>query len=239
MPPEVPLLRVTNLRARYGRAEVLHEVSFSVAANETVALMGSNGAGKTTLLRAVTGAVMTTGRVEFDGRDITRMPTHEIAKLGIAHVPQGRGTFAEMTVDENVRLGTNVASPAARRSTLDDAYALFPDLAQRRAQRAGTLSGGEQQMLAIARALAGRPRLLLLDEPSLGLAPLVVRRIFAALRTIVAAGTVAVLVVEQNVALALSFAARGLILDAGALTLQGPAAELRDLDAVRAAYLGV
>ncbi len=231
------MLEIAGLAAGYGHIEVLHGLDLAVEEGEIVALIGANGAGKSTLLMTICGEPRAgAGRIVFDGADITDLATWEIARRGIAHVPEGRRIFPRMTVLENLQLGAT-ASGGVTGEALDRAFALFPLLAERRAQRGGTLSGGEQQMLAIARALMARPRLLLLDEPSLGLAPLVVRRIFAAIREINAREGVTVFLVEQNAHQALRLAARGYVMVNGRITLTGTGAELLANPDVRAAYL--
>jgi branched-chain amino acid transport system ATP-binding protein len=233
------LLAVRDLDARYGDTRVLRGVSFEVAEGGITTILGANGAGKTTTLRAVCGMVRTAGEITFAGRRIDGRPTEDVVRLGVAHVPEGRGTFVQLTVDENLQLGAY-----ARRDRRDLAGDLervcryFPVLAERRRQIAGTLSGGEQQMLAVARALMLRPRLLLLDEPSLGLAPLVVREIFRIIRTINREEQVSVLLVEQNAALALGLADHAYLIETGSVVMSGAAAELRQNDAIRRAYLG-
>jgi branched-chain amino acid transport system ATP-binding protein len=231
------LLAVDDLYVRYGAAEVVHGLSLTVEAGEVVALLGANGAGKTTTLRAVSGLVRpSAGRVLVDGRVVSGAPPHAVVAAGVGHVPEGRRVFARMTVRENLEMGA-YARGGARAADLARVTALFPVLAARSEQLAGTLSGGEQQMLAVARALMGRPRLLLLDEPSMGLAPQVVEELFAVLGGLSADGT-AVLLVEQDVELALTVAARGVVLQSGRAVLAGSADELRRADAVAAAYLG-
>jgi branched-chain amino acid transport system ATP-binding protein len=226
-------LALENVDARYGEVHALHGVSLEVGEGEVVSVLGPNGAGKTTTLRAVSGMVRTSGAITFDGARIGRSP-EAAARLGIAHVPEGRGTFPELTVWENLRLGAYTA----RRPDFDRAVALFPWLADRREQQAGTLSGGEQQMLALARALMARPRLLLLDEPSLGLAPIVVREIFAIVRRLNEDEGLTVLVVEQNANVALDSSQRAYVLEAGRVALAGTSAELRADDTIRRSYLG-
>ena len=233
------LLSVRDLEARYGDTRVLRGVSFEVAEGGITTILGANGAGKTTTLRAVCGMVKTAGEITLGGKRIEGRPTESIVRLGVAHVPEGRGTFVQLTVQENLRLGAY-----ARRDlgTLDQdierVCRYFPVLAERRQQVAGTLSGGEQQMLAVARALMLRPKLLLLDEPSLGLAPLVVREIFRIIRTINREEHVSVLLVEQNASLALGLADHAYLMETGNVVMSGPAAELRQNDAIRRAYLG-
>ena len=233
------LLEVKDLEAQYGWTKVLHGVSFDVEEGGITTILGANGAGKTTTLRAVCGMVKTRGEVRFDGRSIAGRPTEDVVRRGIAHVPEGRGTFVNLTVEENLRLGAYArAGGGSLAEDLQTAYRYFPVLAERRAQLAGTLSGGEQQMLAVARGLMLRPRLLLLDEPSLGLAPLVVREIFRIVRTINRDERVSVLLVEQNAAVALGLADHAYLMETGRVVMSGPAAELRRDDAIRRAYLG-
>jgi branched-chain amino acid transport system ATP-binding protein len=235
----MPLLAVEDLQAQYGWTKVLHGLTFAVEEGGITTILGANGAGKTTTLRAVCGMLKTAGTVRFDGQRIDGRPTEDVVRLGIAHAPEGRGTFVQLTVEENLRLG---AYGRRDRSGLDGdydrMYRLFPVLAQRRRQTAGTLSGGEQQMLAIARALMLRPRLLLLDEPSLGLAPLVVREIFRVVRAINREERVSVLLVEQNAAIALDLADHAYLMETGRVVVSGPASELKRNDAVRRSYLG-
>ena len=234
------LLEVSDLDVHYGGIHALKGVSFTVDEGEVVTLIGANGAGKTTTLRAISGLVKPSrGKVTFAGTAITGLPAHRIVALGLAHVPEGRGIFANLTVDENLQLGAYLRNDAAAVARdRDRALELFPRIRERMHQNAGTLSGGEQQMLAIARALLARPRLLLLDEPSLGLAPQMVQLIFKILRTIVAEGTT-ILLVEQNAHMALGVAASAHVLEVGALVTSGPAAELARDDKIRKAYLGV
>jgi len=233
------LLAVRNLEARYGDTRVLRGVAFEVAEGGITTILGANGAGKTTTLRAVCGMVKTAGEITFDGRRIEGRPTEDVVRLGVAHVPEGRGTFVQLTVEENLRLGAYARrDPRHLGTEIERVCRYFPVLAERRAQVAGTLSGGEQQMLAVARALMLRPRLLLLDEPSLGLAPLVVREIFRIIRTINREERVSVLLVEQNASLALGLADHAYLMETGRVVMSGPAAELRQNDAIRRAYLG-
>jgi branched-chain amino acid transport system ATP-binding protein len=233
------LLEVAGLEAQYGWTKVLHGIDFEVEEGGITAILGANGAGKTTTLRAVCGMVKTRGEVRFDGRSIAGRPTEDVVRLGIAHVPEGRGTFVSLTVEENLRLGAYArAGGGDLAEDLDKAYRYFPVLAERRAQLAGTLSGGEQQMLAVARGFMLRPRLLLLDEPSLGLAPMVVREIFRIVQTITREQRVSVLLVEQNAAIALRLADRAYLMETGRIVMSGSAAELREHDTVRRAYLG-
>ena len=233
------LLAVRNLEARYGDTRVLRGVTFEVAEGGITTILGANGAGKTTTLRAVCGMVKTAGEITLDGRRIEGRPTEDVVRLGVAHVPEGRGTFVQLTVEENLRLGAYARrDPRHLGTEIERVCRYFPVLAERRAQVAGTLSGGEQQMLAVARALMLRPRLLLLDEPSLGLAPLVVREIFRIIRTINREERVSVLLVEQNASLALGLADHAYLMETGGVVMSGPAAELRQNDAIRRAYLG-
>ncbi len=233
------LLEVRNLRAGYGPTEVLHGLSFAIEEGTITALLGANGAGKTTTLRAICSMVRTSGEVLFDGQRIDGKSTEDIVRLGVAHVPDGRGTFTDLTTEENLRLGAY-----ARRNHRDLAedyermYRLFPILAERRHQQAGTLSGGQQQMLAVARALMLRPRLLLLDEPSFGLAPMVVKEIFEVMRDINRTQKVTILLVEQNAAMALKLADHAHLLETGSILMSGSGKDLMNDDAVRRAYLG-
>ena len=233
------LLEVESLHAGYGPVNVLEDVSFSVGEGQTVALLGANGAGKTTTLRAICGMVRARGRVAIGGHDVTRRSTEQIVRLGVAHVPEGRGTFAPLSVEENLRLGAYTRGRKnGIRESMERAFALFPRLEERRTQRAGTLSGGEQQMLAIARALMLKPRLMLLDEPSLGLAPMLVRELFKRLRQIKEEEGTALLIVEQNANLVLEFADAAHVLETGRVALSGPAAEVAADESMRRAYLG-
>ena len=236
------LLEVRDVKVRYGKIEALHGVSLSVRQGELVTLLGANGAGKTTLMRAISGLLpLESGSVWFDGRDISRLKAHRRVIDGLVQAPEGRGVFPGMTVVENLEMGCygrKFESKAAHDERLDWVFATFPRLAERRKQTGGTLSGGEQQMLAIGRALMARPRVLLLDEPSMGLAPMMISQIFSIIAEINAAGTT-VLLVEQNAAQALSRSDRAYILETGAVTREGSAEELLADDAVRAAYLGV
>jgi branched-chain amino acid transport system ATP-binding protein len=233
-----PLLEVDDLEAFYGRTKVLHGVSFALHAGEVTALLGANGAGKTTALRALTGLVHVTGRIRFAGTSLVGRPTEEIVRLGIAHVPEGRGTLRALTVEENLLVGAYTRRDGRIARDLELMYTHFPKLKGRRTQVAATLSGGEQQMLAIARALMLRPRLLLLDEPSHGLAPIIVQEIFQIVTAINRDDGVSVLLVEQNAALALDIAHHAFLLETGRMVMSGATAELAANDAVRHAYLG-
>jgi len=232
-----PLLALEDVQARYGQVRALHGVTLEVGEGEIVALLGANGAGKTTTLRAVSGTVKRDGRIAFAGTSLGRRGPEDVARLGIAHVPEGRGTFSELTVWENLRLGA-----ITRRGSLDadvaHVFAVFPWLESRRAQQAGTLSGGEQQMLALARALMQRPRLLMVDEPSLGLAPLVVAEIFRILKELNAEEGTTILLVEQNARNSLDAANRAYVLEVGRVALGGTSDELSRHDAIRRSYLG-
>ncbi len=234
-----PVLQVEGLTVHYGAIEALRGISLEVPAGEVVALIGANGAGKTTTLRAVSKMLEPSGgRVRFLGEDVTRLPSHRLVARGMAHAPEGRGIFLNLTVKENLELGAFLRRDRAGiLADAERAYGLFPILAERRGQVSGTLSGGEQQMLAVARALMSRPKLMLLDEPSLGLAPQVVERIFAVLRE-VNEGGVALLLVEQNAHKALQLAHRAYVLETGAIAMQGTGRELLASPAVRKAYLG-
>jgi branched-chain amino acid transport system ATP-binding protein len=233
-----PLLTVRGVTAFYGRVQALKGVDLDVNAGEIVALIGANGAGKSTLMMTVCGNPRARdGAIVFAGQDITRLPTHEIARLKLAQAPEGRRIFARMTVLENLQMGAIVAEAGEFERNLDRVLALFPRLQQRLTQRGGTLSGGEQQMLAIARALMSRPRLLLLDEPSLGLAPLIVRQIFETIKKLNAEDGLTVFLVEQNAYHALRLAHRGYVMVNGLITLSGTGAELLDRPEVKSAYL--
>jgi len=233
------LLEVSQLEVAYGGIRAVQGIDLNVAKGELVCLIGANGAGKTTMLRALCGMKSpASGEIRFDGRRIDALPVHEHMRLGIAHVPEGRGIFGRLTVLENLQLGAYLRKDRdGIKHDLGHVYELFPRLAERHQQSAGTLSGGEQQMLAIGRALMGRPRLLLLDEPSMGLAPILVQKIFEIIRRISEEG-VTLLLVEQNARLALEVSDRAYVLESGRVVLTGPAAELADNPQVRAAYLG-
>ena len=233
------MLEVNGLKVAYGGINAVKGIAFTVNAGEMVTLIGANGAGKTTTLKALTGLVRPAGgRVHYNGDDVTAMPSHRLVTRGVALVPEGRGVFARLTVAENLDIGAYSRNDKpAIRADLEHVYELFPRLAERRRQAAGTLSGGEQQMLAIGRALMSRPKLLLLDEPSMGLAPLLVQKIFETIRAIAAAG-VTILLVEQNAKLALEICNRGYVMESGEITLQDNAAALLANPQVRRAYLG-
>jgi branched-chain amino acid transport system ATP-binding protein len=232
------LLDVKGLKAGYGQTHVLHGIDFHVEEGGVTALLGANGAGKTTTLRAVCGMVRTEGEVSFLGERITGKATEDIARRGLAHVPDGRGTFMELSVEENFRLGAYIRRDREIQSDFERMWQWFPRLKQRWRQQAGTLSGGEQQMLAIARALLLRPKLLLLDEPSFGLAPLIVQEIFGIMRRIRDESGVGILLVEQNANLALELADRAYLLETGNIVVSGPAAEIQQDEAIRRSYLG-
>ena len=233
------LLEVVNLHAAYGPTRVLHGIDFSLEEGSITAVLGANGAGKTTTLRALCGMVQTQGEVRYAGARIDGKATEDIVRLGIAHVPDGRGTFVNLSTEENLRLGAYVRKDKATiEQDFERIYSYFPRLKERRHQQAGTLSGGEQQMLAVSRALMLRPRLLLLDEPSFGLAPLIVREIFAIMRTINQAERVSILLVEQNAAMALDLADRAYLIETGRVVLSGTSDVIKQDEAVRRSYLG-
>ena len=233
------LLELRDVSGGYGAVAVLRDLSLSIDEGEVAVILGANGAGKTTTLRAICGMLeRVDGQVFFDDSDITSSSTQAIARAGIAHVPQGRGTFSDLTVDENLRLGAISRRDNGVDADLDRWYEAFPRLAERRTQAAGSMSGGEQQMLAIARALMSRPRLLLLDEPSLGLAPLITKEVFDRLGEINRTEGLTMLIVEQNATLALAIAQRGYVLETGTIVASGDAAELTADEGVRKAYLG-
>jgi len=233
------LLELEEVRAGYGPTSVLHGVSLEVNDGEIVSLLGANGAGKTTTLRAITGGVRWTGDIRLNGKSLRKMHTEDVVRYGVAHVPEGRGILTELTVEENLKLGSHLRrdGPDVRKD-YDRVFEYFPVLRDRRRLSASTLSGGEQQMLALARAFLMKPRLMLLDEPSLGLAPLVVRAIFEIIKTINESDHVAVLLVEQNARLALDLSSKAYVLEVGRLAIEGSSAELRGNDAVRRSYLG-
>src|SRR5438067_2971630 len=233
------LLELTEVHAGYGPRSVLHGVSRSVPEGGIVSLLGANGAGKTTTLRAITGGVRWSGDITFAGRSLRGMSTEDIVRGGIAHVPEGRGICTELTVDENLKLGSHLRRDgAAVRKDYDRVFEYFPVLKERRKLSSSTLSGGEQQMLALARALLMRPRLMLLDEPALGLAPMVVRSIFEIIRTINQTSNVAVLLVEQNARIALEMSSSAYVLEVGRVAVHGAGSELQDNESVRRSYLG-
>ena len=236
-----PLLELDEVQVHYGKVEALKGISFNVNAGEIVTLIGANGAGKTTTLKTISGVrPLTKGHIRFQGQDISHVPPHRRVELGISQAPEGRGIFPGMTVRENLEMGAYVRRGKARATVANDlqgVFELFPRLQERVAQMAGTLSGGEQQMLAIGRALMAKPKVLLLDEPSMGLAPMLVAQIFSIITEINRAGTT-VLLVEQNAAQALQRASRAYVLEVGRVVMSGPAADLLDNRAVRAAYLG-
>jgi branched-chain amino acid transport system ATP-binding protein len=231
------LLELRDVEARYGQVRALHGISLHVDEGEMVSVLGANGAGKTTTLRAISGTVRRGGEIVFDGRPLRRRAPETIARLGVSHVPEGRGTFTELSVWDNLRLGA-YSRRGAIAGDAERVFAFFPRLRERRDQQAGTLSGGEQQMLALGRAMMARPRLLLLDEPSLGLAPLLVQEIFEALRRMNEDDGLTVLVVEQNATLALEASQRAYVLEAGRVALEGAADELKMDESVRRSYLG-
>jgi branched-chain amino acid transport system ATP-binding protein len=233
------LLEVKGLHAQYGPTEVLHGIDFGVEAGGITTILGANGAGKTTTLRAVCGMVRTRGEVTLDGQRIDGKATETIVRMGVAHVPDGRGTFVNLSVEENLRLGAYTRKDKAEAAgDLERMFAYFPLLKERRRQQAGTLSGGQQQMLAVSRALMLRPRLLLLDEPSFGLAPLVVQELFEIFRTINAKEGVSMLLVEQNASLALRLAREAYLLETGRVVISGSAESIRNDESVRRSYLG-
>ena len=233
------LLDVSGLTAAYGPTRVLHGISFGLEEGTITALLGANGAGKTTTLRALCGMVKTSGEVRFAGQRIDGKSTEDIVRLGIAHVPDGRGTFVNLTTEENLRLGAYTRrDKGAIAEDFERVYGYFPRLKERRHQQAGTLSGGEQQMLAVSRALMLRPKLLLLDEPSFGLAPLIVKEIFGIMRGINKSEGVSILLVEQNAAMALDLADRAYLIETGDVVLSGTSAEIKQNEAVRRSYLG-
>jgi branched-chain amino acid transport system ATP-binding protein len=233
------LLEVEGLRAAYGPVRVLEGLDFSVEEGQKAAVLGPNGAGKTTILRALSGMVDTRGRVDFDGASLVGKPTADIARRGVAHVPEGRGTFGALSVEENLRLGAYVRSDGdSVREDLGRVYGWFPRLGERKSQSAGSLSGGEQQMLAVGRALMLRPRLLMLDEPSLGVAPILAKEIYRVMGQICDEEGMTVLLVEQNAGLALDFADHAYVLESGRIALSGDADQIKGDDDVRRSYLG-
>jgi branched-chain amino acid transport system ATP-binding protein len=235
-------LRIRELRASYGRVEVLHGIDADVEAGSIVSVLGPNGAGKTSLLRAISRTIRTTGTIEFGGQDITRRTTSAVAKIGLGHVPEGRGTFPDLTVEENLRIG-GISRPRAlraqRREDMGFIYEVFPVLDEFRARPAATLSGGQAQMLAVSRALLARPRLLLVDEPSLGLAPLTVSQLFESFRTLRRRWDLTIVLAEQNARLSLKIADHAIVLARGTVALTGPADRLRDSEEIARSYLGI
>ncbi len=235
------LLELTDVRAGYGPVNVLEDLSLTVEQGEIVVILGANGAGKTTTMRAISGMIPRSGSISFDGHTITKAAPDAIVRAGIAQVPQGRGTFPELTVDDNLRVGAYIRHGSHGGSVDEDLerwFEVFPRLRERRSQRAGSLSGGEQQMLAIARALMSRPKLLLCDEPSLGLAPLITQELFGVIARLNQEDGLSVLLVEQNANLAMEIASRVYLLETGSIVATGSAAELSADDSVRKAYLG-
>ncbi len=231
------LLELDSVEARYGPVQALHGISLTVGEGEVVAVLGANGAGKTTTLRAISGTVSRSGAIELEGKQLRAGP-EAAARAGIAHVPEGRGTFVDLTVNENLRLGAYTRRDRGVKADIERVAEYFPWLAERGDQRGGTLSGGEQQMLALARALMSRPRLLLLDEPSLGLAPMVVREFFRVVRELNEKEGLTVLVVEQDARIALSISVRAYVLEVGRVALAGTSDELRGNESIRRSYLG-
>ena len=233
------LLEVKGLKAFYGQTQAIYDVGFDIPQGGITTLLGANGAGKTTTLRAICNMVQTEGSIRFAGKDLVGMPTEEIVRLRIAHVPEGRGTFTSLTVDENLRIAAYTRKDKEGvREELERVFSYFPRLEERLQQQAGTLSGGEQQMLAIARALMLKPRLMLLDEPSFGLAPLIVVEIFRIMKRINEEEKVSMLLVEQNAALALDLASHAYVLETGRVVMSGPAAVVKNDENVRKSYLG-
>ena len=232
------LLSVRGLRAGYGAVNVLHDIELEVQRGELVVILGANGAGKTTTMRSISGTIPRQGTITFDGTDITSSPPEQIVRMGIAQVPQGRGTFPELSVEENLRIGAYTRSDKEVGLDIDLWYETFPRLSERRNQRAGSLSGGEQQMLAIARALMSRPRLLLCDEPSLGLAPLITKELFNIIGGLHDRWGISVLLVEQNANLAMHIAKRVYLLETGRIVASGDAETIANDDSIRKAYLG-
>ncbi len=232
------LLKAENLTASYGQIEVLHGISFEVYDNEIAVILGANGAGKTTTIRALSGMVETTGTITFKKEDISQFESDAIVRKGVAHVPQGRGTFPELTVEDNLRVGAFIRSDNDVANDIQNCYDTYPVLFERRTQTAGSLSGGEQQMLAVSRALMSRPELLLLDEPSLGLAPQIVEALFERFLIMNKDYGTTMLIVEQNAQLALGMADRGYVLEAGEIVIEGAAESLVNDEAIIRAYLG-
>jgi branched-chain amino acid transport system ATP-binding protein len=232
-------LQLSNVFAGYGAGDVVQDVSLEVNTGEIVVILGANGAGKTTLMRAISGSIARRGRITFDGVDLTRLQPDKIVRHGVAQVPQGRGTIVDLTVEENLRAGALASRDRSHvNADLERWYETYPRLAERRRQKAGLLSGGEQQMLAVSRAMMSRPRVLLCDEPSLGLSPKLVQELFSSLKSINKEWNMSMLVVEQNAAIALSVASRGYLLEVGSIAGAGDSDYLSNSDSVRAAYLG-
>ena len=233
------MLTIKDLRAYYGQIQALHGLEFSLNEGSVTTLLGANGAGKTTTLRAICNMIRSTGNIEFEGKSLSGVSTENVVRLGIAHVPQGRGTFTNMTVEENLQLGAISRRDVKNiNDDIERMYGHFPVLKQRHTQQAGTLSGGEQQMLAVARALMLRPRLMLLDEPSFGLAPLIVRDLFGILGKINREEKVTILVVEQNAQLALEIAQQAYVIETGRIVMSGPAKDIANNEDIRKSYLG-
>ena len=234
------VLEIQNLKAGYGRISVLHGISIDVKEGSIAVLLGANGAGKTTTLRAISGLLKSEGSILLDGQEMNGQSSDRIARMGVAHAAEGRGTFTDLTVEENLRVGAFRRNDKAEIAVdLEKMYGLFPRLRERRTQKAGSLSGGEQQMLAVGRALMLRPRVMLMDEPSLGLAPVIINSLFETFSRINQELGVSMLIVEQNANLALQIAHDAYVLESGSITLKGPASEIASLDGIRAAYLGV
>ena len=232
-------LEVQNLEAFYGPIQALHSISFSLEKGGITTILGANGAGKTTTLRSICGMVKTAGQITFDGDDISGKKTENIVRHGVAHVPEGRGTFVRVTTEENLRLGAyTIRRSQEIADSMERVYSYFPRLKERRSQQAGTLSGGEQQMLAVGRALMLRPRLMLLDEPSFGLAPLIVQELFEILKTINTEENVSMLLVEQNATLALNLADHAYLLETGRVVISGTSEEISADETIRQSYLG-
>lgn len=232
------LLEVSDLTAGYGIVQVLFGLDLTVDAGEAVVVLGANGSGKTTTLRAISGMIASQGSIRVDDREVSRARPEQLLAMGVAHVPQGRGTIVDLTVDENLQVGAYARKDGEIAADIERWYDVFPRLGERRSQPAGSMSGGEQQMLAIARAFMSRPRLVLLDEPSLGLAPIVTREVFEQVSALVRDTGTAVLLVEQNANLALTFASRAYVLEAGRIVKEGSAADLQGDESIRKAYLG-
>ena len=233
------MLEVSGLQGGYGQIQVLHGLDFRVDEGEVVVILGANGAGKTTTLRALSGMIETKGSISFNGEELVGKGAADIVRMGMAHVPQGRGTLPELSVEDNLRVGAYTRTDNEVDDDMDRWYEVYPVLKERHNQRAGSLSGGEQQMLAVARALMSRPKLLLLDEPSLGLAPIIVQDLFERFQQINEETGTTMLVVEQNAQLALGIAHRGYVLESGQISVSGKADDLMNDDAIRKAYLGV